>query len=409
MPTDRRPSSEEELKILMVAPQPFFRVRGTPFSILHRIRALVELGHQVDLVTYPFGEDPNLDGLTIHRAARPPWVEDVAIGPSLPKLLLDVPVFVKAMKLAGRNDYDIIHTHEEGGAMGAWIARRFRIPHLYDMHSSLPQQFENFGRFNWRPVISAFRAIESYTLRGADGVLAICGELGDQVHAAGYGGPVQVIENTLDLTPPHYDESDEMELRAELGLESKAEVVLYTGTFEPYQGLPLLVRSVPKVVDQKPNTIFVLVGGEPDEISELRRVAAEHGSRENVVLVPKVAPERVFLFHRIADVLITTRTRGTNTPLKIYQYLRAGVPIVATNIYSHTQVLTDESAELVEPRPADIARGILDLLTDEARAERLARNADRLARRNYSKEAYMEKLSSLLDDVVSGSRSPAAV
>jgi hypothetical protein len=47
----------------MIAPQPFFRARGTPFSVLHRIRALVLLGHSVDLVTYPFGEPVPLDGL----------------------------------------------------------------------------------------------------------------------------------------------------------------------------------------------------------------------------------------------------------------------------------------------------------------------------------------------------------
>ena len=39
----------------MIAPEPFFEPRGTPFSEFHRIRALTELGHQVDLVTYPFG------------------------------------------------------------------------------------------------------------------------------------------------------------------------------------------------------------------------------------------------------------------------------------------------------------------------------------------------------------------
>ena len=58
------------MHILMVAPQPFFRPRGTPFSVLHRIRGLTMLGHTVELVTYPFGETPSIAGLTIHRAPR---------------------------------------------------------------------------------------------------------------------------------------------------------------------------------------------------------------------------------------------------------------------------------------------------------------------------------------------------
>ena len=65
--TDRRPR-----RVLMLAPEPFFEPRGTPFSEYHRIRALGELGHQVDLVTYPIGRDVALPNLTIYRAWRPP-------------------------------------------------------------------------------------------------------------------------------------------------------------------------------------------------------------------------------------------------------------------------------------------------------------------------------------------------
>jgi hypothetical protein len=61
------------MRILMIAPEPFFEPRGTPFSEYHRIRALLDLGHTVDLVTYPFGKDVTLPGLRIFRAARPPF------------------------------------------------------------------------------------------------------------------------------------------------------------------------------------------------------------------------------------------------------------------------------------------------------------------------------------------------
>src|SRR4030095_11229705 len=69
------------VRILMIAPEPFFEPRGTPFSEFHRIRALTALRHQVDLVTYPFGEDVEMPGLRIFRCARPPFVRRVKIGP----------------------------------------------------------------------------------------------------------------------------------------------------------------------------------------------------------------------------------------------------------------------------------------------------------------------------------------
>ena len=73
----------------MIAPEPFFEPRGTPFSEFHRIRALTALGHHVDLVTYPFGQDVALPGLRVFRSLRPPLVHRVKIGPSLAKIPLD--------------------------------------------------------------------------------------------------------------------------------------------------------------------------------------------------------------------------------------------------------------------------------------------------------------------------------
>ena len=63
------------MRILMIAPEPFFEPRGTPFSEYHRIRALLELGHTVDLVTYPFGKDVSMPGLRVFRSLRPPFMK----------------------------------------------------------------------------------------------------------------------------------------------------------------------------------------------------------------------------------------------------------------------------------------------------------------------------------------------
>jgi hypothetical protein len=127
----------------MIAPEPFFTPRGTPFSEFHRIRALTDLGHQVDLVTYPFGDDVTMPGLRIFRSWRPPFVRDVKIGPSLAKVPLDALLAVTAFARAMVGRYDAVHSHEEGGLIGIVLAAVLRVPHLYDMHSSLPQQLTN--------------------------------------------------------------------------------------------------------------------------------------------------------------------------------------------------------------------------------------------------------------------------
>src|SRR5512141_2509855 len=78
------------VRILMIAPEPFFEPRGTPFSEFHRIRALTSLGHTVDLATYPFGRDVEMTGLRIFRSMRPPFLTHVGIGPSWTKVPLNL-------------------------------------------------------------------------------------------------------------------------------------------------------------------------------------------------------------------------------------------------------------------------------------------------------------------------------
>src|SRR6476659_2285805 len=90
------------VRILMIAPEPFFEPRGTPFSEFHRIRALTALGHQVDLVTYPFGRDVSMPGLRIFRCLKPPFVRSVKIGPSIAKIPLDALLTLTVLRRAVR-------------------------------------------------------------------------------------------------------------------------------------------------------------------------------------------------------------------------------------------------------------------------------------------------------------------
>src|SRR6187549_3780823 len=115
------------MRILMIAPEPFFEPRGTPFSEFHRIRALTDLGHQVDLVTYPFGRDVTMPGLRVFRCLRPPFVQGVKIGPSLAKLPLDASLALSVIRHALTRQYDVIHSHEEGGLIGIVVAALLRL------------------------------------------------------------------------------------------------------------------------------------------------------------------------------------------------------------------------------------------------------------------------------------------
>jgi glycosyltransferase involved in cell wall biosynthesis len=373
----------------MLAPEPFFEPRGTPFSEYHRIKALTELGHRVDLVTYPFGADVDLPGLRIFRSARPPFARRVRIGPSPLKLALDLLLAATAIRQARRERYDAIHSHEEAGVLGVWLARRHGIPHLYDMHSSLPQQLANFRYSRARWLVRAFERMERQMVSGSDAVITICQELQDTVEAMGAGSKSLLIENVMGGDVDAVDGPGRAAVRAAWGIAADAPLVLYTGTFEPYQGLDLLVAAAGLVARRVPDVRVLVVGGSAEQVAAARAKASALGAP--VVFTGQRPPHEIPHFVDACDVLASPRISGTNTPLKIYSYLRSGRPIVATRLLTHTQVLDDEWARLAEPAPEAFAEALAGVLLDPAEGQRLAAAAARLAAERYSREAYLAR------------------
>lgn len=387
------------MHILMIAPEPFFEPRGTPFSEFHRIRALTDLGHTVDLVTYPFGRDVSLPGLRVFRCARPPFLSRVKIGPSVAKIPLDVALAVTAFRRALKGGFDVVHSHEEGAAIGVVLAWLFRRPHLYDMHSSLPQQLSNFSFSRSRVLTALFRGFERVFVRKSRVVIVICPQLAQTVREVDPAADPVLIENAPGSgdTPVSGQGAG---IRSEFGLGPDVPLVVYTGTFEAYQGLDLLFESAPVAAARRPGVRFMLVGGRPEQVQRAREQARRAGAETVTIFTGERPAEEIPLFLDAADVLVSPRSTGTNTPLKIYQYLRAGRPIVATRLLTHTQVLDDTVSILTEPTPAGLAAGIERALGDRAAAAELGRRARALAEAKYSYEAYLAKTRTAMSRIV---------
>ena len=393
----------------MLAPEPFFEPRGTPFSEYHRIKALGELGHHVDLVTYPFGRDVDLPNLRIFRCRRPPFVRRVRIGPSLTKLVLDVPLAAKAMTVARGTRYDAIHSHEEAGLLGVWLARRHGIPHLYDMHSSLPQQLANFRYTGSRGVQRLFDRIETAMVDGSRVVITICQELQDAVVEAGAGERAFLIENVMggDMTGPGSNGAvPEVDIRATYGLDPGHPLVLYTGTFEEYQGLDLLTAAAARLATACPDARMLVVGGEASQVAAARAQSTASGSP--MVFAGQRPPEEIPAFIAACDILVSPRVSGTNTPLKLYSYLRSGRPIVATDLRTHTQVLTPETALLVPPDPAAVAAAIQRLVEHPEEGRALASAARELSETRYSRRAYVSRTAAAYEMLLGYGAAPRA-
>jgi len=374
----------------MIAPEPFFEPRGTPFSEFHRIRALTELGHQVDLVTYPFGADVDLPGLRVFRCLRPPLLSGVKIGPSLAKVPLDALLTLTVLRRALADRYDAIHSHEEGGLIGAALAMLLRVPHLYDMHSSLPQQLTNFAFSRSRLMRRIFLALERFMIRRSRVIIVICPSLEDTVREIEPNAQTVLIENAPGSAEDRATPEQADAVRAALNV-GNSPVVLYTGTFEAYQGLDLLFDAMRVVAGSRPDVRLVLAGGKPDQIARAQEQVRSRRLDGVAIFAGERPASEIPAYLLASDVLVSPRSRGTNTPLKIYQYLRSGKPIVATRLLTHTQVLGDDTAILTGATPQEFAAGILAALNDPARSAAIGARAHALAETKYSYEAYLER------------------
>ncbi|HIE51966.1 MAG TPA: glycosyltransferase family 1 protein [Armatimonadetes bacterium] len=368
------------MRVLMIAPQPFFQERGTPISIRQRLEVLSRWGYRIDLLTYPLGQEVHLPGVRILRLRRIPFIRQVPIGPSLRKLFLDILLFFRAWRLLRERDYDCLHTHEEGALLGGILRRVFHLPHVYDMHSSLSEQLVNYGVIPPGPLLSLARWGERWLLRQADVVIAISPHLGRMAQQANPQAQVVVIPNRPPLTPGCGS--------APRALFPSSPVVLYAGNFSRNQGLELLLQAMVHVRREGEDARLLLVGGEPRQIERLKRLARQLQVGSRVTFLGHRPLTEVARLLEQATVLVSPRCRGTNPPLKIYSYLLAGRPIVATRIPAHTQVLNEEVAVLTEVQPTALAQGIVRLLRDEPLREQLGRKARALALANYNEAGF---------------------
>jgi glycosyltransferase involved in cell wall biosynthesis len=371
------------LRILLLAPQPFFEVRGTPLAVRALTQALGDLGHSIDLLCYPRGEDVSLPHTRLLRSLRLP-VGRVRPGFSLAKLALDVPFMIEAAARVLLGRYDVVHAVEEAAHLVAPVARLARLPLVMDVDSSLAEQLAA-ARVPLRgPVLALVRLLETHALRSAAATITICGSLSDNVRRVAPATAVFQIEDPPLIEAEARASADDIAgLRRALGLRD-GPVVLYSGNFEPYQGVDLLVDAAAYVDDAQ----FVFMGGEANEIEALRARATARGVLPRCLFAGKRPPEELPLFLALAS----PRRRGQNTPFKIYTYLASGKPVVATRIDAHSQMLHDGIAWLVDVTPEALAAGIRRVLDDPLAAIERAVRGRAFAQREFGVDAFREKV-----------------
>lgn len=193
-----------------------------------------------------------------------------------------------------------------------------------------------------------------------------------------------------------------------LGLDSGKQYICFTGNLAPWQGLTGMIEAMPLIMEERRDTVFLVVGGGREK-ENLENKARAMNLEDNVVFTGWVDYERVPFYINASEVCVapmgTGRERSGSSALKIFEYLACGKPTVATDV-PDLDFLEKEGCGVLVPRgdESDLARAVLDLLADRKRSETMGVSGMSLVKNRYSWDATARKVNDLITGAV-GQRS----
>ena len=386
------------MKILFLAPEPFFQERGTPIAVRLALQVLAgRKQDHIDLLTYHEGTTLDIPGVSIRRIRMPSWVKGIGPGLSLGKLFCDVVFFFTVLSMvwrARREPYHIVHAVEESVFI-AWLIRLiWGIPYIYDMDSSLALQVTEKW-FLLKPLQPLLEVFEKYAVKHSLAVVPVCDALA--VIAKRHGSRHTQILSDISLLDRGAQSPANISLRDEAGLAMDDCILLYMGNLERYQGVELLVRSFARIAAGCPKAQLVIIGGRSEHCQAYAALAVSLNIQKQVHLLGPRPVEHLSYYLRQADILVSPRIQGNNTPMKIYSYLHSGVAVLATRLFTHTQVLDETIAALAEPDEESFSSAMKELIENPALRRKIGQAAQALAQEKYTFERFQVTLNNLYD------------
>ena len=381
------------MRILMIAPQPFYSERGTPMNVKLLCQVLGEKGYRVDLLVFPAGKDVRLRNVRIIRLPNIITVKRIPPGPSLIKLFYDLLMTTAIIWLIITRKYDVIHGIEEGGFVAVILGTLFRKATIFDMDSCISDQLAYSGFVKNRLVLNWIIYLEKWCLGKSSCVITVCQALTERAKQLNANAKIFQIED-IPITNMDSKDGNIADLTKHYGLESTVNLV-YTGNLESYQGIDLLLDAWKIFCTQtiEPSKYkLVIVGGDDHKIKHYIKMVSVNGLQDFICWVGQRPSNEMADWMKIGQALVSPRTEGQNTPLKIYTYMASGRPIVATRLETHTQVLDDSIAFLSEPEPLQFSHAIAEALKGPVIAEQKALKAKRIVESNYNYNAFQKKL-----------------
>lgn len=267
----------------------------------------------------------------------------------------------------------VIHAHDVNVLPTAWLAAKLaRVPLVYDAHeiSTDREGYKTFrGLVGW---------LEKRIMPKVAGTITTT-DARAKFFARAYGIPRPLV---LQNRPRLVKVEGSNRIREELGLRSEPwPIVLYQGGLQPGRGLPRLVEVAKKV----PEAYFVFIGG-GRQTAELHELASGMGLSDRVHFISTVPLAELPSYTASADIGVqpienTCLNHFTTDSNKLFEYVIAGLPVVASQLPEISKVVRKHDLGLLVP-PGDteaLADAIRTLVQDTGMRKRYRANAERAA------------------------------
>jgi glycosyltransferase involved in cell wall biosynthesis len=391
------------VRILYLADIRFPLDRANGIQTMETCYALADRGHEVRLLVRPDTATPRRDPfmfyclpphdrLTIQRTP--------VVGPPPARR---VAYLVRAVAAAATTRADVILTRDLGVAsLVLRLPSVLRPPVVYESHGFAPVFAETMRELVSDAPVASTRKLRRLAVRErrvwrlARGYVAItAGLAADLTSRLGARRALTVVPDGVRLTPGRQFRPS----RA-----ARSPVIVYAGHLYPWKGVDVLLRALALL----PDVQGIVIGGHPAErdLKRIKDLAASLKITDRVRFTGQVSRADVPPWLEQGDVLVmphsaTTVSERYASPLKLFEYMAAGKPIVASDVSSIREVLRDgENACLVPPAdPAALAAGIMRVVSDPALAERIARRAFEEAA-DYTWARRAERLETVLRQAV---------
>jgi 1,2-diacylglycerol 3-alpha-glucosyltransferase len=393
--------------IAMVAACPFPANHGTPAAIREMSEELARRRHSVRVVTYPLSHDIPVTGVEIDRVAHIGSNREVSVGPSYQRLGFDALMVFKLIKVVRKHNVEVIHAHNyEGALVGGFVGKLTGVPVIYNAINTMIGELASFNFIRPRALAIRLAKVLDYIVpRLADFIIADTEELRLFLIDQGID-PARMITIHSGVRPEMFDGGVGSRVRDRFAANG-GPLIIYTGTFDEFQGIDYLMDALRIVHEHKPTANLLLVGStiNPAHQAKYEKIAIELGFAPRFAITSCTLDElRDFL--AAADIAVVPRPDSPGIPTKLLNYMAAGNAIVSFK-QSATILQHLETAFLVDSATsADFAKGILTILDDPALAQKLRANVKSFVMGRFDWPSIAAKLEGIYGSLIA--QSPAS-